>query len=304
MSIIKHLLSLTLTLSASTIVFAADDGVAMPHQPQNSGAPTECKSNNDWSEPTYARHIYGNVWYVGTCGISVILVATPRGHFLIDGATEAAVPAIEANITSLGVKLSDIKYILTTHEHLDHVGGVAKLQADSGATVISRSAAANALKSGKTNPRDPQHQSIADFTPIANLKTIPDQGKLTLGTTSVHNIPMTGHTPGGSGWTWQECENGKCVNMLFSDSVGSISNNVYHFSRADSMAKPLLATTKRLAKMPCDILITGHVFQSNLFERLDGKVPLIDDQACKNLAKSGQENLQIRLQDEKLGKKP
>lgn len=70
------------------------------------------------------------------------------------------------------------------------------------------------------------------------------------------------------------------------------------------MAKPLLATTKRLAKMPCDILITGHVFQSNLFERLDGKVPLIDDQACKNLAKFGQENLQIRLQDEKLGKKP
>lgn len=292
-------ISLTQTISA-----AAEDVVSMPRQPQNNVTPLVCKSNNDWSEPTFSRHIYGNTWYVGTCAISVILIATPKGHFLIDGATEAAVPSIEANITSLGVKLSDIKFILTTHEHIDHVGGVAKLQSDTGAVVISRTSAANLLTSGKSDPRDPQFKNLEAFAPISNLKTIPDNGKLTLDETTVHNLPMPGHTPNGSGWSWQECEMDKCVNIMFSDSLSSISDKFYRFSKSNSIAKELIATTKNLEKMPCDILLTGHDKQSNLLNRLDGKAPLIDAQACKTLAKSGRDNLKKRIEDEKLGKAP
>ena len=304
MSEIKKLLALAFIFSSPTMNAAAQDKVAMPHPPQKMATPIVCKSNNDWSEPTFARHIYGNTWYVGTCAISVILIATPKGHFLIDGATAEAVPSIEANITSLGVKLTDIKYILTTHEHIDHVGGVAKLQADTGAVVISRSAAAHSLKSGKGSHRDPQFKNLETFAPISNLQTIQDQGQLVLGETTVHNIPMTGHTPAGSGWSWQECEASKCLNILFSDSLSSISDKFYRFSKPNSIAKDLIATTKRLEQMPCDILLTGHDKQSNLLNRLDGKAALIDAQACKLLAKSGRDGLKERLKDEKLGKAP
>lgn len=301
---INKLLTFAFIVFTHTINAATQDVITMPSQPQNTTPNVVCKSNMDWSEPTFARHIYGNTWYVGTCAISVILIATPKGHFLIDGATEAAVPSIKANITSLGVKLSDIKYILTTHEHIDHVGGVAKLQSDTGAVVISRTAAANSLTSGQGDPRDPQFTSLEAFTPITNLKTIRDKEQLTLGDSTVHNLPMPGHTPNGSGWSWKECEADKCLNIIFSDSLSSISNKFYRFSKPNSIAKELIATTKRLEKMQCDILLTGHDMQSNLLNRLDGKVPLINVKACKELAKLGRTGLKKRIENEKLGKAP
>ena len=276
----------------------------MPHPAQLTTSVPECKSNDEWAEPTTARHIYGNAWYVGTCAISVILIATPKGHFLIDGATEEAVPSIESNVKSLGVKLSDIKYILVSHEHIDHVGGVSKLQSDTGASVISRANAIDSLKSGKNDRRDPQFLNLRPFAPISHLQSIPDNGKIVLGEVHIQNIPMSGHTHGGSGWTWQECEKNACVNIVFSDSVGSISDKEYRFSQSGSIANTLLATTKRLENIPCDILLTGHVKQSNLLSRLDGKAPLIDTQACQLLAKSGRDGLSKRIEDESLGKFP
>jgi metallo-beta-lactamase class B len=300
----KKLLSLAFILLTPAISLAASGDVLMQYQAQHIARPQDCKSNDVWAEPTAARHIYGNAWFVGTCAISVILIATPHGHFLIDGATEEAVPSIESNITSLGVNLSDIKYILVSHEHIDHVGGIATLQSDTGARVISRSDTIGSLKSGKSDRRDPQFLILTPFTPIAQLQAIPDNGRLVLGETSIQNIPMSGHTPGGSGWTWRECEKNVCVNMVFSDSVGAISDKEYRFSQIGSIADSLLETTKRLEDMPCDILLTGHVKQSNLLNRLDEKAPLIDALACKQLAKFGRDGLKKRIEEEQIGKAP
>lgn len=292
---------LLLVLLMPVVDVVASDDVPMPRAAARTTPVQSCKSNDEWSEPTVARHIYGNAWYVGTCAISVILIATPKGHFLIDGATEKAVPAIESNITSLGVDLRDIKYILVSHEHIDHVGGVSKLQRDTGAQVIARNSALDALRNGKNERSDPQFLNLTPFTPISNVQVIADGGSLAIAETKVNNIPMSGHAPGGSGWTWRECESNVCVNMVFSDSVGSISDKIYRFSELGSISGQLLASTIRLENTACDILLTGHVKQSNLLHRLDGKAPLIDTSACKAMAKSGQEALKKRLEDEKTG---
>ena len=89
-----------------------------------------------WNEPATPFRIYGNTWYVGTCGLSSILITSVQGHVLIDGDTELAPPLIEANIRRLGFRVEDVRYILNSHEHFDHVGGIARLQRDSRATVV------------------------------------------------------------------------------------------------------------------------------------------------------------------------
>jgi len=286
------ILSLAQTANASRI------GIKMPSEPKLASAPTACKSLDDWNEPTHARRIYGNTWYVGTCGISVVLIATPQGHILIDSAPEKASEAVRQNILSLGVKLNDIKTILITHEHHDHMGGLASMQKATGAKVLGRTNILEVLKSGKNDRRDPQFDELGGFAPIANVHGFEDGSTIGIGTTQIQHIPMAGHAPGGSGWTWQECEKKVCKNLVFADSLGSISDNTYLYSAPDSLANALKESSERLAKTPCDILITGHGTASDLMARLDGEKPLTNENACANYAKAGALRLEDRLKKE------
>jgi len=202
------------------------------------------------------------------------------------------------NILSLGVRLSDIKTILLTHEHHDHMGGLASMQVATGAKVLSRSNVVDVLKTGKNDRRDPQFNELAGFNPVANVHAFDDSSAIKIGNTQIQHIPMPGHAPGGSGWTWQECEKSFCKNLVFADSLGSISDDTYRYSAPDSLANALRESSQRVAKTACDILITGHGTASDLLARLDGTKPLVEPQACVNYAQAGALRLEDRLKKE------
>jgi metallo-beta-lactamase class B len=88
----------------------------------------QCAGRDGWSDPSLPVRIHGDTYWVGTCGISAILIASPQGHILIDGATAEGAPVIAANIERLGFRMADVDLILASHEHFDHVGGLAELQ--------------------------------------------------------------------------------------------------------------------------------------------------------------------------------
>src|SRR5690606_23210476 len=133
-----------------------------------------CRGRDGWSDPAPPARIHGNTYYVGTCGVSAILVTGPEGHILIDGATAEAAPHIAANIERLGFRLADVKLILSSHEHADHVGGIAALQRLSGATVAARAPALAALRAGRSQPGDPLYGSDIPFRPIRGGRTLQD----------------------------------------------------------------------------------------------------------------------------------
>jgi metallo-beta-lactamase class B len=86
---------------------------------------SSCDSLGRWNKPHAPFKIYGESYYVGTGGLSSILIASDRGHVLIDGALEESAPLIVANIRALGFRIEDVKLILNSHVHCDHAGGVA-----------------------------------------------------------------------------------------------------------------------------------------------------------------------------------
>jgi metallo-beta-lactamase class B len=90
-----------------------------------------------WNKPLAPFRIVGNLYYVGATEVSSFLVTPPRGHFLIDGGFVETAPQIERNIATLGFKLSDIKFLLVSHAHYDHVGGIAELKQKSGAKMVA-----------------------------------------------------------------------------------------------------------------------------------------------------------------------
>src|SRR5437016_7132749 len=89
---------------------------------------SSCANCATWNLPQQPFRIYGNTYYVGTHGLSSILITSDRGHVLIDGALSESVPPIVANIRTLGFKVEDIKLIVNSHVHFDHAGGIAELQ--------------------------------------------------------------------------------------------------------------------------------------------------------------------------------
>lgn len=267
-------------------------------------APTPCAEDPGWSDPTTPRHVFGNTWFVGTCAISAILVTSPDGHVLIDAATAEAVPAIIANIRAAGFLVEDIRTILVTHEHNDHVGGVAGLQKASGARVLARTVAAEALKAGRSDRRDPQFQITEAFPPVANVQTLIDGEDVTLGALQFRHLPNTGHTAGGSGWAWRSCEGSTCRDIVFPDSNSAFSDKTYRYSDHPEHVAAFRRGQALVATQACDILITTHVKSSDLLARLDGRQPLVDAGACKAYAERGLAGLDKRLAEERVGKAP
>ena len=297
----KGLLAACLALNATAAVAAPVVRMPVAPVPQQ---PVSCSEDAGWDEPMPPRHVFGNVWYVGTCGITSVLLASPQGHVLIDGGAQMGAERIEANLRALGVDVKDIKYILVSHEHFDHVGGVAKLQRDSGASVLTRQPAVVTLKRGVSDRRDPQLEVLERFPAIAQVHAITSDGILRAAGRSIQNIPMPGHTPGGSGWAWRECEGQTCLNFVYSDSVSAISDKTYRYGAPGALAKPLRQSLQRLEKARCDVLLTTHPSTSNLIERLEGQAPLVKSSACRTLAATAGAALDKRLADEAAGKAP
>ncbi len=269
----------------------------------------QCPAKPTWDDPARPAHVFGNTWYVGTCGISAILIASPKGHVLLDGATEKAAPMIEASIRALGFKVEDIEFILSSHEHLDHAGGITRLQNDSGASVVAGEPAAATLERGTNDRGDPQFGVLGDFPPISNIRRVKNGEALSLNglTLSAHATP--GHTAGSTSWTWKSCESGDCRNMVYADSLTAVSADDYLFS--DEQAHPGVVAGFRNAfkvvgGLPCDILMTPHPGASNLFARLGpgATEALVDPSACARYAESAARYLDARLAREKTNSSP
>ncbi|MBD8532883.1 MULTISPECIES: subclass B3 metallo-beta-lactamase [unclassified Massilia] len=260
----------------------------------------------EWEGPQDPFQLYGNSYYVGTAGLSSVLITSPAGHILIDGASPKAAVQIAAHIRQLGFKLEDIRYILTSHEHYDHVGGVAELQRLSGATVLTSPAAQAVLETGKPNKGDPQFGNLPDMTPVASVRSVRDGESVSLGTLSVKAHYTPGHTQGGVSWTWQALENGRTVNMVYADSLTAIAGPNFRYS-GDALypnaKRDIERSIARVAALPCDILVTAHPDAGGLLERQAkqkqlGNAAFVNPGACVAYADAGREKLAQTLAQE------
>ncbi|GAB2520180.1 subclass B3 metallo-beta-lactamase [Lysobacter humi (ex Lee et al. 2017)] len=286
---------------ATAPVAATRQVVRMPMPP--SAPPSPCAADAGWDDPASPRRVHGDTWYVGTCGITALLVASPAGHVLIDSGTENGATQVLANLRMLGVDIRDVRYILTSHVHHDHVGGVATLQRESGATVVAMVDAATVLRTGRSLPGDPQHGSLSPFAPVSAVRTIADREALRVGALTFTAQATPGHAPGGTSWTWRSCDAAGCVDIAYADSLTAVSAPGYRFS--DARANPTVvpafhATFERVAALPCDVLLTPHPQASALWSRLGpgATQPLVARGACRDYVAAARRRLDARLAEE------
>lgn len=261
--------------------------------------PADAGVMDGWDDRAPPHKIFGNVYYVGTCGIAALLVTSPQGHILIDGATEAAGPAIAANVESLSFNLVDIKFILNSHEHSDHSGGLAYLQRATGAAVLASEPSVATMERGASDRGDPQFGVLEKFPPVENVQLLADGQTIHIGDLALTAHATPGHAPGSTSWTWVSCESSQCLDFVYADSLSAASDRNYRFSDHPDYLTAFYRSIDMIAELPCGILVSPHPLASDLFGRFNGKAPLIDPGACKRYADSARTRLEQRLQDEK-----
>lgn len=267
-------------------------------------APTACQDEGDWNEATAPRHVFGNTWYVGSCGVTALLVATPAGHVLVDAGTEHYAPQVLSNLRALGVDPRDVRWLLSSHEHLDHVGGSAALQAATGAPLLARPAAVPALERGRGDRSDPQFHAIEGFAPIADVRPLADGHSFEIGGVRFTAHAQPGHTPGATTWTWESCEGERCLHVVYADSTSAISDDSFRYSASPDDVAAFEAGLDALAALPCDLLLTPHPGASALWPRLRGEAPMASPGACAAYADTGRRGLAERLDRERRGLAP
>lgn len=106
------------------------------------------------NDPYPAHRIIGNLYYVGASDITSYLVTTPAGHILINSGYENTPPLIRDSIVKLGFRPTDVKILLNSQAHWDHVAGQREMQRLTGAKIYSSQREVSVLETGgKTDPR-------------------------------------------------------------------------------------------------------------------------------------------------------
>lgn len=299
---------LRLSLSGLCAALSVASADAAPLQPDPAKNCSACK---EWNQPQAPFVLYGKSWFVGTHGLSSVLIDSGDGLVLLDGALPESAPLIAKNIEQLGFRLDQIKYIAVSHAHFDHVGGVAALARASGATVIASPRSAEALTAG-IPPKDDPQAGFGDaengFPKVADVRRIAHGETLRLGTLALTAHHTPGHTPGATSWSWQACSGTECVTIVYADSLNAVSDDTYRFGGADGepgIADSFRASIERVGKLPCDLLVPVHPgfaqFDDKLARRANGEKPdpFLDRAACARYAASAREKLDARLQQER-----
>lgn len=210
----------------------------------------------EWHEPFPAHRIVGHTYYVGSKDLATYLITTPAGHILINSGFERTVPLIQKAVESLGFKMTDVKVLLASHAHSDHVAGHARLQKLTGAKVFVMRGDDDVIASGGKG----QYLYGRDtWAPCKVDRVLRDRDEVKLGGVTLTARRTPGHTRGCTTWTWQAEEGGRKYNLVVIGSPNvnpgyQLVNNDEYPGIADDFA----TTFNVLRSLPCDVFLGAH----------------------------------------------
>jgi len=226
----------------------------------------------DWRRPFQAHRIVGNVYYVGTYDLACFLIVTPRGDALINTGLADSTALIRKSVNDLGFKFEDIRWLLTTQSHYDHVSAMAEIARLTGARVLATEADARLLEDGGKS--DFHFGATYNFAPVKVSERLSDGQKLNLGGVEITVHLHPGHTRGSASYSLTVPEGGRNYRVLIAN-IGTINpgvhlvNNAKYPAIADDYAHTF-ADQKRLS---CDIFLASHAGQYKLHEKYKPGMP-------------------------------
>jgi metallo-beta-lactamase class B len=219
--------------------------------------------------------IIGNIYYVGTEALSSFLVSTPDGLILINSAYEGVVPVIRKSVEQLGFKFTDIKILLGSHAHADHMEGDALVKELTGARVMAMAEDVPALE--KMTPGGKPH-------PIDHV--LHDGETVMLGGTTLIAHLTPGHTRGCTSWELKVPEGGKTYDVVIIGSIGvNPGYKLVNNPDVPQIADEYRRSFRLLRSLPADVPLGSHPAMYRMAEKFakigKGPNPFIDPEGYK-----------------------
>ena len=170
------------------------------------------------SQPVEPYKVIGNIYYVGSVDVSSHIIVTKQGLILLDTGTREMVPIIQSSIEKLGHTLNDVKIILSSHSHWDHVEGHAAMKQATGARIMALGDDAEAISAGKDNSA----LGGDGWTPAKVDRVLKDGDTVRLGEVTMRAYLTRGHTKGCTTWMTDVMDGGRSYAVVF---VGGTSVN-------------------------------------------------------------------------------
>ena len=209
--------------------------------------------------PREPFHIMGNLYYVGASDVTAFLITSPQGDIVLDGGFAETAPQILANIRKLGFDPKDVKWLLNSHAHSDHAGGLAELKRATGAQVAASAGDAQQLERGGLH--DPDFADRLLFPAVRPDRILQDGDTVTVGdaTMTAHITP--GHTHGCTTWTMPVHDQGRTYQAVFVCSVSIVA------ARVTPLKEEYERSFRILRGLPANLFFGSH----GIFFDLDGK---------------------------------
>ncbi len=205
--------------------------------------------------------IFDNLYYVGIDWVSSYLLVTTDGLILIGSLYGDFIDNVIDGIRAVGFDPSDLKYVLVTHGHFDHVGGAARFQETYGARVGMTEAD---WELAEQPPSDPRYEIDV---PVHDM-VIADGDTLQLGDTEIRFYVTPGHTEGVLSMEFPLRDGGEEHRAFVFGGVGLNFEGVHRTNLyLDSVAR-----IRRLAaeeNNPIEVNITNHAEMGRIFERAE-----------------------------------
>jgi metallo-beta-lactamase class B len=248
----------------------------------------------DWNKPFPPHKVIGNVYYVGSEQLASFLITTPEGHILVNSSFESTVPVIRASVEKLGFKFADVKILVGSHAHGDHMEGDALVKQLTKAQVMAMEQDVPALRNmrpgGKEHPID---------------RVLRDGDEVKLGGITMVAHRSGGHTKGCTTWTLKVQDAGRSYDVVILGSIGVnqgyvLVNNKEYPEIADDYVRGF----KLLRSLPVDVFLGAHGSFYGLpekYARLEkgGPNPFIDPEGYKAHLDRQEKNFQARLAEQK-----
>lgn len=258
MTLYKRLLPVTL----SAVIFC---GISQSTCAQKLIKPSY--TNKEWTQDYQPFRIAGNLYYVGTYELAAYLITTPQGHILINTGLDNSGPLIRAHVKTLGFKFQDIKILLTTHAHYDHVGAMAAIKKQTGATMMINEKDAAVLADGGNSDYVLGGKG-STFLPVKADRLLHDHDTVKLGGMQVVMLHHPGHTQGANSFLFDVKDKQHTYRVLIANMPSVLDEtNLAGMPGYPDVAKDYAYTLNAMKGLQFDLWLSSHAGQFGLHKK-------------------------------------